>query len=71
MGLVERRTIYGRNDFEKDRRGITYHTERAASCGTYDIETVVHGIKVVSAPAYPWSVCLSVIRKGGACYVQI
>ena len=46
MGLVERRTIYGRNDFEKDRRGITYHTERAASCGAYDIETVVHGIKV-------------------------
>lgn len=51
MGLVERRNIYGRNDFEEDRRGITYHTERAASCGTYDIETVVHGIKVVSAPA--------------------
>lgn len=51
MGLVERRTIYGRNDFEKDRRGITYHTERATSCGTYDIETVVQGIKVVSAPA--------------------
>ena len=53
--------------------------ERAASCGTYDIETVVQGIKVVSAPActgrksgtIPWSVCLSVIRKGGVCYVQI
>lgn len=40
MGLVERRNIYGRNDFEKDRRGITYHIERAASCGAYDIETV-------------------------------
>ena len=50
MGLVERRKTYGRNDFEKDRRGITYHIEGAASCSIDDIETVVYGTEIVPAP---------------------
>ncbi len=30
MGLVERRDCYGRNDFKKNRRGITHYIKRVA-----------------------------------------
>lgn len=54
MGLMERRNCYGRNDFKKDRRGITYHIEETASCRIDNFETVIWGIEVVPAVA-----CLS------------
>ncbi len=53
MGIAERRKSYGRNDFKKDRRGIAYHIEMAASCGIDDIETVMHRTEIVSAAACP------------------
>lgn len=51
MGLAGRRKPYGRNDFEKDRHGITYHNKGAASCSIDDIEAVLYGTEIVSAPA--------------------
>lgn len=51
MGIAERRKSYGRNDFQKDRRGIAYHIERAASCGIDDSKTVMHRAEIVPAPA--------------------
>lgn len=41
MGIMERRNCYGRNDFKKDRRGITYHIEGTASCSIDDFKTVI------------------------------
>jgi len=54
MGVMERRNCYGRNDFKKNRRGITYHIEGTASCRIDNFETVIWGIEVVPAVA-----CLS------------
>ena len=41
MGITERRNCYGRNDFKKDRSGITYHIEGTASCRIDNFETVI------------------------------
>jgi hypothetical protein len=51
MGLMERRNCYGRNDFKKDRRGITYHIEGTASCRIDNFETVIWWLEVVPAVA--------------------
>ena len=51
MGIEERRYCYGRNDFKKGRRGITYHIEGTASCSVNHIETVIWWIEVVPAVA--------------------
>ena len=51
MGLMERRNCYGRNDFKKDRRGITYHIEGVASCSIDNFETVIWWLEVVPAVA--------------------
>lgn len=67
MGIAERRKSYGRNDFEKDRRGITYHIERAASCGIDDIETVMHRAEIV--PALACTCCKSgVVLSRRSCW---
>lgn len=48
---MERRNCYGRNDFKKDRRGITYHIEGTASCSIDNFETVIWWLEVVPAVA--------------------
>lgn len=51
MGITERRNCYGRNDFKKDRSGITYHIEGNASCRIDNFETVIWWLEVVPAVA--------------------
>ena len=43
MGITERRNCYGRNDFKKDRRGITYHIEGTALCS---VKLLFGGLKL-------------------------
>ena len=63
MGLMERRNCYGRNDFKKDRRGITYHIEGVASCSIDNFETVIWWLEVV--PAVACFSCKGVVVSGG------
>ena len=51
MGLIERRNCYGRNDFKKNRRGITYHIKGTASCRIDNFETAIWWLEVVPAVA--------------------
>lgn len=60
---MERRKCDGRNDFKKDRRGITYHIEGTASCGIDDFETVIWWIEVV--PVVACFSCKGVVVHGG------
>ena len=60
---MERRKCYGRNDFKKDRRGITYHIEGTASCSIDDFETVIWWIEVV--PAVACFSCKGAVVSGG------
>lgn len=66
MGIAGRRKSYGRNNFKKDRRGITYHIEMAASCGIDDIETVMYRAEIVSASVCPDSKIRIVLSRCGS-----
>lgn len=58
---MERRSSYGRDDFKKDRCGITYHIKGTASCSIDDFKTVIWWIEIVSAVALIVRVLLSLV----------